>query len=423
MNRSLYTRLPVGLRNIFYGWWIILACFILSLYSGGIVFYGFTALFEPLVKEFGWSYAQISFALSIRGIEMSFLSPLIGFLVDRHGPRKMAFLGVITIGLGFLLLSQTRSLWMLYGSFILIAFGAGGCASVVFMRVTTNWFRRKIGLALGLLSSGFGASGLVVPLVVYLIDTTGWRTAVIILGIGMWLIGFPLVYLIRNTPEECGLCPDGMKIEVPAAGGGLEDMDGGEMSFREALKHRAFVVLVLSEAIRAIAVGAVVTHIVPYLSAIQIPRSTAGLIAGLIVLLSTPGRFGFGWLSDRFDKRKIMIAAFTMMSLGLFALCHVQNPGIMILFLILFPVGMGATVVLRGAFLRDYFGLQAFGRLLGLVLGGAAFGNMIGPTLAGLIFDRMGSYDFAWNLLGTLSLLSVLLMFFIGPKPLATMKP
>jgi MFS family permease len=418
MNRSLYTRLPFVLPNIFYGWWIILACFILSLYSGGIVFYGFTAFFDPLVKEFGWSYAQISFALSIRGIEMSFLSPLIGFLVDRHGPRKMAFLGVITIGLGFLLLSQTRSLWMFYGSFILIAFGAGGCASVVFMRVTTNWFRRKIGLALGLLSSGFGASGLVIPLVVYLIDTTGWRTAVIILGAGMWVIGFPLVCLIRDTPEECGLCPDGLKIEAPAAGG-PEETDGDEMSFREALKQRAFIILVLSEAIRMIAVGAVVTHIVPYLSSIQMPRSTAGLIAGLIVLLSTPGRFGFGWLSDRFDKRKIMIVAFMMMSLGLFTLCHVQNPWVMLLFLILFPVGMGATVVLRGAFLRDYFGRQAFGRLLGLVLGGAAVGNMIGPTLTGLIFDRMGSYDFAWYLLGILSLLSVLLMFFIGPKPLA----
>jgi len=417
MNRSLHTRLPFGLPNIFYGWWIIVACFILSLYSGGIVFYGFTAFFDPLVKEFGWSHAQISFALSIRGIEMSFLSPLLGFLVDRHGPRKMAFLGVITIGLGFFLLSRTQSLWMFYGSFILIAFGAGGCASVVFMRVTTNWFRRKIGLALGILSSGFGASGLVVPLVVCLIDATGWRTAVVILGAGMWLIGFPLVWLIRDTPEECGLCPDGLKIETPAAGGPEES--GDEMSFREALKHRAFVILVLSEAIRMLAVGAVVTHIVPYLSAIQMPRATAGVIAGLIVLLSTPGRFVFGWLSDRYDKRKIMIVAFTMMSLGLFALCHVQNPGVMILFLILFPVGMGATVVLRGAFLRDYFGRQSFGRLLGLVMGGAAVGNMIGPTFAGLIFDRTGSYDIAWYLLGVSSLLSVLLMFFIGPKPRA----
>jgi MFS family permease len=402
--------------NIFYGWWIIIACFILSLYSGGIVFYGFTAFFDPLVKEFGWSYAQISFALSIRGIEMSFLSPVIGFLVDRHGPRKMAFLGVFTIGIGFFLLSQTRALWMFYGSFILIAFGAGGCASVVFMRVTTNWFRRKIGLALGLLSSGFGASGLVVPLVVYLIDTTGWRTAVILLGAGMWLIGFPLVWLIRDTPESCGLCPDGLKIETPAAGGPAGD-EGDEMGFREALRHRAFIILVLSEAIRMVAVGAVVTHIVPYLSAIQVPRSTAGIIAGLIVLLSTPGRFVFGWLSDRFDKRKTMIIAFTMMSLGLFALCHVQNPGIMILFLILFPVGMGATVVLRGAFLRDYFGRQAFGRLLGLVMGGAAAGSMIGPILAGLIFDELGRYDIAWYLLGALSLLSVGLMAFVGPRP------
>ena len=192
------------------------------------------------------------------------------------------------------------------------------------------------------------------------------------------------------------------------------------LSLRGALKHRAFLFLALSEAIRMTAVGAVVTHIVFYLSTIQMPRATAGFIAGFIALLSIPGRFGFGWLADRFDKRNIMIVAFTMVSLGLFALCHVQSPWVMLLFLFLSPVGLGATVVLRGAFLREYFCRKAFGRLLVLVMGGASFGSVIGPILTGFLFDRTGSYDFAWNLLGVSSLLSVLLMLFIGPKPRAT---
>jgi MFS transporter, OFA family, oxalate/formate antiporter len=424
MNRSLHTRLPFGLPNIFYGWWIVSACSVLSLYTGGVIFYGFTAFFDPLVKEFGWSYTQVSFAMSLRGLEMSFLAPLAGFLVDRYGPRKLTFWGAFAIGLGFLCLSQTQSLWMFYASFILIAFGGGGCAAVVFMRVASNWFQRKVGLAFGVLNSGLGASGLVVPLIVYLIDTMGWRTAVIILGLGMWVIGIPLTFIIRDNPEDCGLYPDGRKTEPPPVGTlGMADEGGEDIRFLDAVKHRAFLFLVLSDFLRMTAVASVVTHIVPYLSAIQIPRTKAGLIAGSITLLSISGRFGFGWLSDRLDTRNIMVVAFTMLSLGLFSLCYVQNPWVLFLFLFIFPVGLGATVVLRGAFLREYFGRRAFGRLLGLSMGAASVGGIIGPTLTGLIFDRMGSYAFAWNLFGTCSLLSVLFIFFIGSKPGATRLP
>lgn len=101
MNEPRAFRFPFGLDGVFYGRWIVLDCFLIGLYAGGIIFYGFTALFGPLVKEFGWSYMQVSFALSLRGIEMSLLSPLLGFLVNRYGPRKLALWGVITIGLGF----------------------------------------------------------------------------------------------------------------------------------------------------------------------------------------------------------------------------------------------------------------------------------------------------------------------------------
>ena len=213
MSDTLSSPYFPGLNRIFYGWWIILACFIIGLITGAVIFFGFTAFFDPLVKEFGWSYTEVSFALSLRGIEMSILSPLVGFLVDRYGSRRLALWGVITIGLGFILLSFTHSLWMFYASIILIAFGGGGCTGVVMRQVAINWFQKKLGLALGILTSGFGASGLLIPVIVWLIDDFGWRTAVVILGVGMWVIGIPLVLVIRNTPEECGLCPDGIEAD------------------------------------------------------------------------------------------------------------------------------------------------------------------------------------------------------------------
>lgn len=413
--------LPFGRNYIFYGWWIVVASFIIALYTGGIIFYGFTAFIDPLVREFGWSYTEISFAMSLRGIEMSVLSPLVGFLVDRCGPRRLVFWGVITMSLGFFTISATQSLWMFYASFVLIAFGGGGCASVVFMRVVTNWFQRKVGLALGIISSGFGASGLIVPVIVYLIDTFGWRVAVILLGAGTLIIGIPLAFVIRDAPEVCGLHPDGLKTEIPVAvPPGKKDGETGDMRFRDALRHRAFLFLAISDFLRLVAVGALMTHIMPYLNTLHIPRATAGLITGSIAVLSIFGRFCFGWMADIFDKRVIMVAAFSLLSLGFFLFCFVDIPWVMIVFLIVFPIGFGGTIVLRGAIILEYFGRLAFGRLLGLMMGIAAVGSMIGPTLAGFIFDTTGSYYYTWIPLGIASSVSVLLVIFIGPRPKTT---
>jgi len=408
---------PFRFTAVFYGWWIVLACFIIGLYVGAVIFYGFTAFFDPLVKEFGWSYTEVSFAMSLRGIEMSVLAPLVGFLVDRFGSRLLALWGVITIGLGLILLSFTNSLWMFYFCFILIAFGGGGCTAVVFMRVATNWFRKKLGLALGILTSGFGASGLLLPLIVWLIDDFGWRLAVVILGVGMWAIGIPLAFVIRDTPEEYGLAPDGEKT-LPSVGvkpGGAEGATD-DVSFRVALRDRAFLFLALSEGLRMMAVGAVVTHIMPYLNLLKIPRPTAGLIAGGVTVLSIVGRFGLGWLSDFFDKRYIIAISLALMSVGMFALCSVDIWWMMLLFLLLFPTGYGGAITLRGTLLREYFGRAAFGRLLGLVMGASAVGGMIGPTFAGYIFDTTGSYTVAWISLGFASSVTVILMLGIGVK-------
>ena len=92
------------LHRVFYGWWVVGACFFIALYTGGVIFYGFTVIFEPLVSEFGWSYTQISVAASLRGLETGLIAPLIGTLVDRWGPRKLVFGGVVISVLGLMLL-------------------------------------------------------------------------------------------------------------------------------------------------------------------------------------------------------------------------------------------------------------------------------------------------------------------------------
>ena len=193
-------------KRIFYGWWIVLACFLISFYVGGVIFFGFTAFFEPIRAEFGWSYAQISFAASLRGLEMGLLAPVVGFLVYRFGSRTLVLWGTIAVGSGLILLSITRSVAMFYGAFLLLAFGAGGCTSVVTMTVIANWFRKKVGLALGVMASGFGAGGIIVPFIVWSIEFFGWRTTLGILELGDVGIGSDAVFRDSQRASTVWLC-------------------------------------------------------------------------------------------------------------------------------------------------------------------------------------------------------------------------
>jgi sugar phosphate permease len=249
--------------KVFYGWWIITACFFIGLYISGITFYGFTAFIEPLKQEFGWSYTQISFAASLRGLEMGFFAPLIGFLIDRFGPRKVVTCGLITVSLGLFLMSFAQSLLMFYAAFILISFGAGGCATLVKMSLAANWFTRNVGKAIGIAVSGFGASGLMIPMIVFLIGVFAWRNTVVILALGALIVGFPFVSIIRNRPEECGLSPDG---EDPVAVGNRNQTESPEISLRwqDAIKKKAFLLLNFTEFVRMMAVSALATHVMPY---------------------------------------------------------------------------------------------------------------------------------------------------------------
>jgi MFS family permease len=383
------------IRKIFYGWWIVLACFLTNLYVSSTVFFGFTAFLDPLVKEFGWSYTQVSFAASLRGLEMGILAPLVGFLADRFGSRKLIFSGVITVGFGLILLSLTRSLAMFYGSFILLAFGAGGCTSVVTMTAVANWFKKNVGIAFAVMASGFGASGLIVPLIVRLIDGYGWRTALIILGLGMWALGIPLSFVIRNKPEQYGYLPDGKLADGRISEYEIQH-EKVEISFRKALKKRSFLYLNLAEVMRFMVLTAVVLHIMPYLGSMGMSRPTAGLVAAAIPLFSIIGRFGFGWLGDVFDKRYVIAVTFGFMGMGMLAFSHMQATWAIYLFLFLFSPGFGGGSVLRGAVLREYFGRDSFGKMIGILMGFASIGGIIGPTLAGWVFDTLGSYDFIW---------------------------
>jgi MFS family permease len=312
------------------------------------------------------------------------------------------------VGFGFILLSFTHTLAMFYASFVLISFGASGCTSVVTMTAVANWFQKKIGIALGIMGSGIGAGGFIVFLIVHLIGLYQWRSTLIILGFGMWVLGIPLSFAIRNRPEDYGFLPDGQTLNPPVQTSETR-VENVEIGFKEALKMRAFLILSIAESIRQLTIHAVIFHVMPYLSSIGVSRATGGMVAGSVPIIGIVGRFGFGWLSDFIDKRRVLAATFLLIALGVLAFGHATMGGWLIfLFLISFPLGHGGAMVARGAIIREYFGKSSFGKMMGVMMGAGAIGGIIGPTLAGWVFDVYGSYHFIWLLLFGLCCLATL---------------
>ncbi len=352
-------------------------------------------------------------------MEAGLLAPLFGILVDRWGPRRLIFGGTIITGLGLIMLSRITSLSMFYGAFILMGIGMSSVSSTVLVTAVANWFRRRMSMATGIMGSGWGFSGLLVPVVVSLIAIFEWRTALVILGLGVWVIGLPLSLLVRHKPEQYGYLPDGELSSSVIPGEGLTSARTAEedIGVKQALKSGTFWHIALALMCHAIIVSAVVIHVMPYLSSIGIPRATSSLIAMAIPLTSIGGRLGLGWLGDRVDKRWISAGAFAMMGLGMFFFGYVATVGdwMLVPFLVLFGTGFGGNHIMRAAMLREYFGRSRFGTIFGFLMGVMMLGQIIGAPLAGWVFDSWGSYYGIWLGFAGLSVAAIMLVLTIQP--------
>jgi MFS family permease len=406
--------MPVKIKKVFYGWWIVAILVLISAYFVGILFFSFTALIEPIIAEFGWTYAQVSFAMSLRAMEMGLLAPVAGILVDRFGSRKLLVSGIVLCVIGLFALSRINSLVQLYVVFFLVASGATACTGVVPMTVVGNWFHKKVSVATGIVVCGNAIGGLLVPVLTIAIDTLGWRMAMVAIAIVAAVLFLPLSFLVRHSPEQYGYVPDGAIDVEPVQDDNqpsIQDSDTS-VSVKESLKSRAFWQISITFIFHMLVTGAVVTHVMPYLHSIGITRSTSSFIASGIPLMTIVGRFGFGWFGDKFDKRLITALAFVLLAAGMVIFNYINDTGmwLLVLFLIIFGIGYGGPVTMLPALVREYFGRIKLGTIIGLVLGVGTIGSLAGPPLAGWIFDSLNSYRPAWFILAGVSVAGILVI-------------
>jgi MFS family permease len=360
-----------------YGWVIVAMSFLANLVGYGLVYaYGF--FFKPLASEFGWSRSVTAGPFGFYAVFHNLLAILAGVLCDRFGPKLILAIGGFCLGLSMILMRYVTTLWDLYLFYgVLFSIGVAG-EYIPVMSTVSRWFKVKRGLAIGLTAAGLGAGSLIFsPLCAWLITSFGWRMACTVLGIVAWVSFIPIVKFMRQFPRES-----------------IESRELEGFSFSEAFRTKAFWALGFSWLFIALALWAVMIHIVSLATDRGMSMMTAGILGGVIGATSIIGRISSGFISDKMGRKKILITEFIFQLFAFIWLLFSTKAWMLFLFAILFGFSSGGWTGVVAALPADYFGYRATGTILGFCAIMAGVGVAIGPYLGGYIFDVTKSYDY-----------------------------
>ena len=408
------------ISSVYYGYWVLLSTVILHAMGAGEYFYGFSVFYTPMISEYGWSSAVTSGAFSLSRLEGGIEGPIIGWLIQKYGAKKLLLFGVIFTGLGFILMTRVDSVFMLYlvyGGVLSIGHNTGFTHAMTTM--ITHWFIKKRSRAMGIyaLAAGIGGAA-IVPVLAYSVTAYGWRTTAIFCGLSYWIIGIPLYFIVRDKPEDMGLLPDGVTpIKTPMTSGETETtpIHDVEPSYTagEAIRSKLFWKLMIAESFRSFILGSVVLHEIPYLISIGVSGETAAAILGLMITFSIPGRLVFGWLGDFYSKRKLLMVSMATQSLGIIIFSQMTHLWYAYAFVVIYGVAYGGAIPLLMSFRGELFGRKRFAIITGLMAPFRMIGSIIGPIAAGYIYDTYGSYKLAFQIFAVFALLSAISFYFV----------
>lgn len=402
-------------KGIFYGYWILLGTVLLHFLDSGLYFYGFSVFYTPIKLEYAWSAAAISGAISFSRLEGGIEGPVVGYLIEKYGARKILALGVLITGLGYMLMLYVDSVWMLYlvyGGVLSIGYNMGFTHSLT--TLLNNWFvkRRARVMSLYAIAAGLGGA-IIVPLLSKSIMLYGWKTTAIYSGLAFWIVGIPATLIFRNYPEDMGLLPDGVP-DVELDSDTLVALeDEPKLTTREALQSGVFRRLLLAESLRTFLLASIVLHEIPHLVNIGIDEVTAAGILGLMISISIPGRLIFGFLGDYFEKRKLLAVTMILQGIGVLIFAYASSIVHVYTFVVIYGLTYGGCIPLLMAFRGDLFGRKKFAQMSGIMSPFRTIGNVIGPVFAGYLFDLTGSYKIAFITFTCIAILSGISFYFV----------
>lgn len=343
-------------------------------------FYTFAVFLKPLAGEFSWSREEVSSAFGLMAAMVAVSSPLLGHLFDRLGVRRIVGPCLALVGCTIASLSMlTPRQWHLYLMFAILGVAGSGASALPHSRAVATWFDRRRGMALALVMAG-GSVGTMVhpPVAQALIRLAGWRGAYLAMGGLILAAGLPIV--LRFVRERLA---DRDDASASPAGASLQ----------EALRSRAFWILVIVVFGSTVASNGTIVHLSALLTDRGVSVSRAAMAVSAMGAASLAGRLLTGWLLDRFSAVRVSFALLVTAALGIFLLAGAQSFAGGVLAAVLIGFGIGGETDVTPYLLSRYFGLRSIATLYGLTWTALGLAGAVGPILMGRAFDTTGSYE------------------------------
>jgi MFS family permease len=385
------------------GWKVVLAGFFGVMVSfAAIIPYTFGLYLKPLATSFGWKRESISVAFSIAALTVAAVSPALGHLLDRYGPRRI-ILPCIVVFSGALasLALLTPHLAHFYAVFFVLGLVGNGTAYLGYSRAIASWFSKRRGMAFAVMLAGGGTGAMLLPPVTQaLITGYGWRTAYAGVGCLALVIGFPLAAIfVRERPAA-----EVLELDSVSTGA----------SVREAISGRIFWILMITVFLYSIGVNGAIAHLAALLSDRGVPARGAAWAVSSIGGAGIVGRLATGAFLDRFFGPRVSQIMLLLSSAGVFLLSFATTLPMGFAAAIMIGFSMGSEGDVTPYLLSRYFGLRRFSTLYAFSWTAFAIGGAVGPIILGRVFDVLGSYrPISIQLLAIPALLPCFLMFLL----------
>jgi len=409
--------------GLHYGWVMVGITFLLVTVTAGIRSAP-GVMISPLKDDFGWSTAQISWAISLSILTLGLAGPISGRLIDRHGIRPV-IIGFLVLGAaGVATTWVMQALWQFYAFWgVLVGFGAGGTSIVLSATVANTWFNDRRGLVTGILGGAASAGQLVFILALaFIVDAWGWRAAVGLMALLAGAVVLPLaVLLLRSHPADVGLTAYGANpTRLPLAS------DERLVPMKEALRTGDFWLLALTFGVCGFTtIGLIGTHFIPHATEHGFSEKQAAGILSVIGGFNVVGTVASGWLTDRYSPRKLLALYYFLRGCSLLVLPAISGSGIpmMSAFAIVFGLDYIATVPPTVMLTANRFGRRSVGTIYGWITFSHMVGGAAAAALAGQVHDAAGDYGLAMYMGGVLAVFAAAFAFRIGARPVAATAP
>jgi len=389
--------------RVFYGYWILVVAFLCLFIFSGCSVGAFSLFVKPLQSDFGWGRGEVMGAFSILFLGTGVAAPLVGVLVDRYGVRGVISVGAFVAGLGFASLNLMHNLWHFYCAYAVIGIGMAALGQVPASAVVSNWFIKRRGTAIGIMSMGIGVGILVLaPLVGgYLIPNLGWRISYVALALFTWILVPLALFVVRTKPADMGLYPDGMEgpEDVAEAEAKVSSSVSRGLSLKIALGTSAFWLLAVTFFISGFSSLGVNQNQVPHLQDIGFPLAMAASALTCLGFGSAVGKFAFGWLCDQIKAKYACAISLVLLAVGtiIFMSVRTASPSAIIwLYAIILGLGAGGWLPTMSMLVNINFGLTSYGAIFGMISLVQGVGGAIGPLFAGYMYDTMNTYQWAF---------------------------